>query len=415
MVLNNIGIVKKDQGDFLEAEEYFRRSFEVYQEIGDQNDIAKVLGDTGIHFIKKGTPEKALSLCEKNLVVAKEIGSVALQKTACECLYGAYKDLGEDKKALMYYEQKSILEDSLQSVNISEKLQQMEFENQMLKDSIDIADKERLVEEAHGEEIRRETKTRNIAFLSGGVFLVLAAGLFSRIRYVRISRAALQVEKDRSENLLLNILPAEIPEELKQKGRADARDFELVSILFTDFIGFTEQSARLSANDLVEEINHCFETFDGIMEKYGIEKIKTIGDFYLAAGGLPIPTDGSGKDTVMAALDMQDFITNRKAENDALDKIAFEMRAGIHTAPVVAGIVGVKKFQYDIWGDTVNTASRMESNGEAGKVNISAATYELLKNNPKFSFNNRGNISVKGKGEMEMYFVDLKTEKDLSP
>lgn len=163
------------------------------------------------------------------------------------------------------------------------------------------------------------------------------------------------------------------------------------------------------------EINHCFEAFDGIIEKYNVEKIKTIGDAYMAAGGLPVPTDDSVKNTVLAALEMQDFIVKRKNEFDAQISspsgrpggARFEMRVGIHTGPVVAGIVGVKKFQYDIWGDTVNTASRIESNGEAGKVNISQATYELLKGDPDFSFESRGKIEAKGKGEIEMWFVSL--------
>jgi class 3 adenylate cyclase len=212
----------------------------------------------------------------------------------------------------------------------------------------------------------------------------------------------LNKEKDASEKLLLNILPAEIAEELKAKGKADARDFDLVSVLFTDFKGFTAASEKLSAQDLVSEINICFEAFDGIMGKYKIEKIKTIGDAYMAAGGLPVPTDDSVKNTVLAALDLQSFISKRKTEMDALGKPAFEMRVGIHTGPVVAGIVGVKKFQYDIWGDTVNTSSRMESSGEVGKVNISQSTYNLLKDDSAFKFKSRGNIEAKGKGEAKM-------------
>ncbi len=228
---------------------------------------------------------------------------------------------------------------------------------------------------------------------------------------IKTQKQEVERERDRSESLLLNILPAEIAEELKEKGKADARDFELASILFTDFKGFTEQSAKLSASELLWEINFSFEAFDGIMDKYGIEKIKTIGDAYMAAGGLPVPTDDSVKNTVLAALEMQAFIISRKAKMDNEGKPAFEMRVGIHTGPVVAGIVGVKKFQYDIWGDTVNTASRMESAGEVGKVNISQATYELLKSDPDFAFESRGKIAAKGKGEMEMYFVSVTNNK----
>jgi adenylate cyclase len=156
---------------------------------------------------------------------------------------------------------------------------------------------------------------------------------------------------------------------------------------------------------LVSEINTCFIVFDNIMGKYGIEKIKTIGDAYMAASGLPVQSDDSAKNAVLAALEMQEFISKRKAEMDAAGKPAFEMRVGIHTGPVVAGIVGVKKFQYDIWGDAVNTAARMESSGEVEKVNISEATYNYLKDDPDLFFESRGKIEAKGKGDIEMYFV----------
>ncbi|MBK9533563.1 MAG: hypothetical protein IPO10_00035 [Flavobacteriales bacterium] len=212
-------------------------------------------------------------------------------------------------------------------------------------------------------------------------------------------------EKERSDELLLNILPSEVAEELKANGSAKARDFDPATILFTDFKGFTELSVQLSAQDLVAEINTCFEAFDGIISRYGVEKIKTIGDAYMAAGGVPDPLRGSPAGVVEAALEMQEFMVRYKAQRTALNKPAFEMRLGVHTGPVVAGIVGVKKFQYDIWGDTVNTASRMESNGEVGQVNISQSTYELVKNVPGLTFTSRGKIPVKGKGELEMYFV----------
>jgi class 3 adenylate cyclase len=207
--------------------------------------------------------------------------------------------------------------------------------------------------------------------------------------------------------LLLNILPSEIAIELKEKGQAKARKFDRVSILFTDFKEFTQTSEKLTATELVSKINYCFKAFDEIIEKYKIEKIKTIGDAYMAAGGLPVLTEESVKNTVLAGLEMQSFIDKTKAELDIEKEISFEMRVGIHTGPVVAGIVGVKKFQYDIWGDTVNTASRMETNGEVGKVNISGDTYEIIKSDPSFSFESRGKIKVKGKGEINMYFVNL--------
>ena len=299
-----------------------------------------------------------------------------------------------------------LLSDSLKTKEIAKKLQQMEFDKQVSADSIAQVEKERLVQKANDEEVSKKNRLKNIAIGGGLLFMILAGGFFSRSRYIKKSRDIISKEKDRSENLLLNILPAEIAEELKIKGKADARDFDKVSILFTDFQSFTEASAKLSAQDLVSEINVCFEVFDGIMGKYGIEKIKTIGDAYMAAGGLPIPSEDSVKNTVLAALEMQTFISKRNVEMDTLGKHSFQMRAGIHTGSVVAGIVGVKKFQYDIWGDTVNTANRMESNGQVGKVNISQYTYELLKDSPQFTFESRGKIEAKGKGEIEMYFVE---------
>jgi len=259
----------------------------------------------------------------------------------------------------------------------------------------------------HEEVVHQKDKQRNLALYIGAGVLLIAVALWGRLRYVRRARATIQKEKDRSENLLLNILPAEIAEELKIHGKAEARDFDLVSVLFTDFKEFTSLSEKMSAKELVAEINYCFESFDRIAGKYKIEKIKTIGDSYMAAGGLPVPTPDSVKNTVLAALEMQTFIQSYRLQKEAEKRPAFQMRSGIHTGPVVAGIVGVKKFQYDIWGDTVNTASRVESSGAVGSVNISQTTYELIKDEPLFHFQSRGKIDVKGKGEIEMYFVQL--------
>ncbi|UFH52680.1 adenylate/guanylate cyclase domain-containing protein [Spirosoma sp. KNUC1025] len=232
--------------------------------------------------------------------------------------------------------------------------------------------------------------------------------MWSRLNYVRRSKEILQKEKDRSEELLLNILPKEIADELKEKGRVDAQNINSVAILFSDFKSFTQTAEKMSPQHLVEEINVCFKAFDLITEKYKIEKIKTIGDAYMAAGNLPNSDQHSTQNTVLAAMEMQEFIAKRKAENDTNGTPAFEMRIGIHSGPVVAGVVGVKKFQYDVWGDTVNTASRIESNGQPGKVNVSETVFNLLKDNDSFSFDYRGKINAKGKGDIKMYFVERK-------
>ena len=215
----------------------------------------------------------------------------------------------------------------------------------------------------------------------------------------------LKLAKEKSDDLLLNILPAAVVKEVKEKGYAEAKEFDQATILFTDFEDFTSMSEKLSPKLLVKDLHECFSVFDQIVSTYGIEKIKTIGDSYMASGGLPVPMEDSVKNTVLAALEMQAYISKRKGAMGAMENPAFAMRVGVHTGPVVAGIVGVKKFQYDVWGDTVNTASRMESHGEIDKVNVSQSCYDLLKDDPEFSFESRGKIQAKGKGEIEMYFV----------
>ena len=403
--LSSIGKITNNQGNTASALNYYNRSLKIQKEIGNKNGISENLKSIGNLYLKQGSPSKALDYCTQGLALAQELGILKTQKDNCQCLYDTYKVMGNGNEALVYLEKIRVIEDSLNSEETNKQLQQMEFAKQVLKDSIAQAETDRLVLEAHQEEMRVEEKTRNISLAGGAFILLLAGGLYARLRYVRKSKAIIEEEKDRSNNLLLNILPADIAEELKIHGKAKARDFDMVSILFTDFKGFTAASEKLNAQELVAEINTCFEAFDGIMGKYNIEKIKTIGDAYMAAGGLPVPTEDSIKNTVLASLEMQAFISKRKIELDAAGKPAFEMRVGVHTGPVVAGIVGVKKFQYDIWGDTVNTASRMESSGEVGRVNISQSTYELLKDDPQFTFESRGKIEAKGKGEIEMWFV----------
>ena len=392
-------------GDYAKALQYGFKALKAIDEMPPNHETAYMRNHVSVNignaYRKQNLFAKAIIWCEK----ASTDPDVELQKDACECLYESHKALKHGNEALAYHERFLFLSDSLNTQELSKNLQQMEFAKQVLTDSIAQVEKDRLVEEARQEEIRQTTQTRNILIGFGFAVLLFSGGLWSRLRYIRKSKAALQLEKDRSENLLLNILPAEIAEELKANGRAEARDFENVSILFTDFKEFTKTSEKLTAQELVGEINYCFEAFDGICGKYKVEKIKTIGDAYMAAGGLPVPTADADKNTVLAALEMQQFIVNRKAKQEALGKPAFEMRVGIHTGPIVAGIVGVKKFQYDIWGDTVNTASRVESNGEVGRVNISQSTYEAIKEEATFTFEKREKIQVKGKGEMEMYFV----------
>jgi len=300
----------------------------------------------------------------------------------------------------------NVIEDSLHAEETSKKLQQMEFQKAMFQDSIVKVEEARIVQEAHREEVRQKNRTKNVFLVSGVILIFVALGLWRGLHFVRRSRKQIAHEKEKSDNLLLNILPEEIAEELKRTGEAKPRKYEHASILFTDFVDFTRISEQMSPEELVTEINVYYKTFDRIIEKRGVEKIKTIGDAYMAADGFGKESGLAAKNIVMAALDIIDFTMARKKKNIDSGKPAFAIRAGIHTGDVIAGIVGEKKFQFDIWGDAVNTASRMESHSEAGKLNVSQATFELLKDDPQFTFENRGKMKVKGKGEIEMWFVE---------
>ncbi|MCB0696436.1 MAG: hypothetical protein KDC07_03680, partial [Chitinophagaceae bacterium] len=211
----------------------------------------------------------------------------------------------------------------------------------------------------------------------------------------------IEAERQKSEDLLHNILPEEIAEELKQNGTSEARQYDHVSVLFTDFVNFTGIGEHMDPRDLVAELDLCFKAFDEIVERHGLEKIKTIGDAYLAVCGLPTADPAHAENTINAALDILEFMKQRRTEGGI-----FDIRAGVNSGPLVAGIVGVKKFAYDIWGDTVNTAERMQSNSETGKLNVSDSTYELIK--AKYNCVYRGKIDVKNKGSVDMYFVTSK-------
>lgn len=205
----------------------------------------------------------------------------------------------------------------------------------------------------------------------------------------------LKLEKQKSDELLLNILPEGVAEELKKTGSAEAKQYNHVSVLFTDFVNFTGLSEQMTPKELVLEIHRNFTAFDAIIEKHGLEKIKTIGDAYMAVCGLPNEVNDHAQRVVKAAFEIRDYMAQSGS--------TFKIRMGIHTGAVVAGIVGVKKYAYDIWGDTVNTAARMEQNSESGKINISGTTYELVKE--EFVCEHRGKIPAKNKGEIDMYFV----------
>ena len=250
--------------------------------------------------------------------------------------------------------------------------------------------------------------------LLGAALMALIAGswlygrrlnrrLAAQNQQIEAQKTEIDAERTRAEGLLLNILPGEVAAELKQKGSATPQHYDSVSVLFTDFQGFTKISATMHPTEVVRELNEFFLEFDEICQRHNLEKIKTIGDSYMCAGGLPAENKTHPKDAVAAAREMLRVVEQHNAKLASMGKTPWRIRIGIHTGEVVAGVVGSKKFAYDIWGDTVNTASRMESNCPAGEINISEATHKLV--NQSVNCEYRGEVEVKNKGKMGMYLV----------
>lgn len=237
--------------------------------------------------------------------------------------------------------------------------------------------------------------------------LVVIIILLTLNYYKREKNSALDLlaqEREKSENLLLNILPKQIADTLKVEEQVIAENHEAVSLLFADLVGFTPMTAQMEPTEMVKFLNQIYSYFDTLEEKYGVEKIRTMGDSYMVASGVPEPRQDHAQALARMALDMVTYIRQFPSQNGA----EVDLRIGINSGPIVAGVIGHKKFHYDVWGDTVNTASRMESHGIPGKIQVTQDTYELLKDG--FVFESRGTIDVKGKGEMETWFLTGKKE-----
>jgi adenylate cyclase len=433
LALGNIGIALKQMKQYEAAATCYNASMMITKEIGDETGTATNLKDLAgicLAIIKdpKGQPiplsrgledslkrmlmkynttyklptgksellKAAINYQEAGLKIAKETEEPLLMRQCYEGLATSYRMNGNFKAALEAADNYRAIKDSAFSTETEKKILQQSLKFDFEKKEAVAKVEQEKKDELTAKELQRQKMMRN-GFLGGFAVMVLFAGVFLK------QRNHIKEGKKQSDELLLNILPAEVAEELKAKGRAEAKLIEEVTVLFTDFKGFTQLSEKLSPRALVAEINDCFSAFDHIMQKHGVEKIKTIGDAYMAAGGLPTPNKTHAEDVVKAAVEIQEYMRKHKAEKEKRGELFFEIRIGVHTGPVVAGIVGVKKFQYDIWGDTVNTASRMESGGSEGKVNISESTYAIVKD--KFNCEYRGEIDVKGKGLLKMYFV----------
>lgn len=402
-----------EAGNYKEAIHYYQIVLDVeleYEKAGQAILHAKQMGLSGLgaSYLALAKQQgnnrqllaKSISCLEAVLPTYSETNSLGELEKGSRQLAEAYELTGQYQKSLSFYKEYLAYKDSLTSI---------ERENAFVKKeaAFEYSQKENTLKAKQKAELQQEQTQRNYAYGGIGVFVFISIGAGVAYSRKRKDNRIIASEKKRSDELLLNILPAEVAEELKTTGEAGAKYYDRVSILFTDFVGFTKLSEKFSPEELIGELNYCFKAFDEIITRHNIEKIKTIGDSYMAVSGLPAGNDDHAINAVNAALEMRNFIDNYKAERQAQGRVYFEMRTGINSGQVVAGIVGIKKFAYDVWGDAVNIASRMESNGVAGKVNISESTFELIKDNYETEY--RGELEAKGKGEIKMYFVEPKS------
>lgn len=378
MMYSAMGSFSISKGDNPEALDLCQKALVLFEKLNDHRNFAFVHFTLASIYLNSNQPQLALSYAKKGLEVCKEYKLAKEEIDAYGTLEQIYVETRNFEQAYFYRgEYNRLKEAALGQTQANEISNIQSAFIQEKKDAI------------AAEELEHQKFVKNGFIIGFGVVLCFAGIFFTQ-------RNKIKKGKKLSDDLLLNILPKEVADELKETGAANAKQFNTVTVLFTDFVNFTGISQKMSAKELVAEIHKHFSTFDGIIEKHGLEKIKTIGDAYMAVCGLPNETNDHAQKVINAGLEFRDYISTSQS--------VFQIRIGIHSGPVVAGIVGVKKYAYDIWGDTVNIASRMESNSDPGKVNISGSTYALVKDD--FAFESRGKIAVKGTGAIEMYFVE---------
>ena len=401
--LGSMGVIYFQQGKDELAEKNLKKAIHQLEPIEDYYGISEYLINLSTVYQKQKKWNMALNAASKSLELAQKNGYKDQISTANLQLSILYEKSNNSNKALEFFKAHVAYRDSVTNVKTVQKLADLRTNYEVSKKQAEV---NLLEKEAEIQQLKAK-KQQNIIYVSIiTLFLIvlLVIGLYRRYQFIKRTNAIIEQERKRSNDLLLNILPEETAAELKTSGKVRAQKFESVTVLFTDFVGFTAYAENLPPEKLVERVDFYFSKFDEIIEKYDLEKIKTVGDAYMCAGGLPFVTSDHAYKMILAAQEIIQFVS--EVANEVKTQNHFQIRVGISTGPVVAGVVGTKKFAYDIWGDTVNIASRMESNSEAGKINISEHTYALVKQ--YFQFEYRGAIEVKNRGKMNMYFVHPK-------
>lgn len=394
-VLGNMGMIYAEQNKDDLAEANINEAIGILEKYELYSPISEYLTYMSDIYLNKNDWKSAFNYSKRSLDLATKYGLKEQISQANLQISRLFEKSGSFKEALTYFKKHQVYKDSIANL---ENVQQIAD----LRTKTEVSLKQTEVDL-----LTQKTKNNRIVMAATGIALfligLLAFGLFRRNKFINRTRVIIEDERNKSDKLLRNILPEETAQELKRSGKVEAKRFESVTVLFTDFKDFTKYSENLTPEKLVKSIDFYFSRFDEIIEKYGLEKIKIIGDSFMCAGGLHFDTTDHALKMTLASFEMLQFVEDTKLINNS--EIAhFDVRIGINTGPVVAGVVGTKKFAYDIWGDTVNVASRMESTSKEGKINITENTYRLIKD--YFVCKYRGQIEVKNKGCMKMYFVN---------
>jgi adenylate cyclase len=383
----NIGMVYANIGAKELAEKNLNDAIQILSSLEDYYPICVYLISMSDIYQERGDHQTALNYVKRSLELAQKYGLKEQISDANLKLSELYEKAGNTGESLKYYKSHIVFRDSVNNIRSVQKMADLRTDYEVAQKQVEV------------DLLNQEKRNQHIIVLSLLIILGLASIILVTLYwfYRLISK-----EKKISESLLLNILPAETARELKRFGKVEAVKFDQVTVLFTDFVEFSKYAEFVEPEQLVRSIDFYFKGFDEITTKYGLEKIKTIGDSYMCACGLPTANHAHARNVVLAAREMIDLVRKELHAADTLSH--FDIRIGIHTGPVVAGIVGIKKWQYDIWGDTVNIASRMESMSQHGRINLSETTYKEI--DGEFQCEYRGEIEVKNRGSLKMYFLN---------
>lgn len=411
--INGIGKVYLNEGKLTEALQFHNKALEIATKFDDKIQVARSMRGIADVYVKQNKTALAIEYYNKAKIIVEELDDLKIElKDLYHDMAFAYSKSKNYSNAFLYQSLYSDIKDTLYNIEAKKKLNQFQFDYELSKKEGELSRKqvELNLKEA---KIKSEKQARIGVTIGLGLLLIIAFIIYrNSLQKSRINKI-LDKQKAQIELLLLNILPKEVATELQTSGNSKPRHFEEVSILFTDFKGFTSIADKLSPGELVEDLNECFIAFDSIIEKYNLEKIKTIGDSYMCAGNIPSPDPDHACKIIRAAMEIQEFMEQYNILRAEKGQEAWEIRIGANIGPVVAGVVGKKKYAYDVWGSSVNVASRMESNGTPGRVNISAYMYETIKD--RFECSYRGKIYAKNVGDLDMYFVEYEKDQMAMP